>query len=228
VITSKVIPVFQKGFASTSRFLVKQNFTGPYLDKDSFYGISTPWPSGEGLFLYATHASWWDPIAAGFLAIDQMKLRVIAPMDEEQFKKHISLRFVGVFGVSEGDGAQVETYIKKEISEHKNTCVWVTPQGTFWPNELAQPAFKSGLSRWSAFSGAQRVPVVVHYHFASTNKPMLFYRVGKALPFQGHVITKAKDLLRQALDQETSALLAKIHKATCGKQFDTNGFIELG
>ena len=216
MIEPSLLPLFQKGFAKTAQVLLARLFSEVWIDKTGSYCIEKGWPSQSPLFLYSTHSSWWDPIAAAFLSVNYMKRRTIAPMDEKEFKNYKSLRFVGLFGVSQGDGEKVQTTIQNEIEQKPETVVWVTPQGQFAPNELEQPEFKSGLSRWAtAMPGSVCVPVSIHYHFGHLPRPFVFFRLGNP------VESVAKDSqrgafnkkLQQELNSNTKILLNNIWEA---------------
>ncbi len=230
MIEPHLLPLFQKGFAKTSEVLLGRLFSEVWIDRGGTYSVEKGWPSAKPLFLYSTHSSWWDPIAAAFLAVAQMKRRTLAPMDEREFKRYKSLRFAGVFGVSQGDGEKVQAILEKELQDDPSTAVWVTPQGQFSPNELPQPEFKGGLSRWALrFSGAACVPVSVHYHFGHLPRPFVFFRVGKesAYPQEKDGTEderrKFNETLRLRLESETKELLHNVWKGQTQMNF-VNGF----
>ena len=164
-------------------------------------------------------------MAAAFLAVDQMGFRTVAPMDSVEFGNHLSLRHVGLFGVAKGDGPEVQKFLHEEVGKHPETCVWVTPQGVFAPNELPQPNFRSGLSRWSNFEGATRIPVVIHYYQGVDRKAGLFFRMGEPVPTGNHSPAQDSELLRQALSLETEKLLQSVWRAHSGQRFDHSRFI---
>lgn len=154
---------------------------------------------------------------AAELAVGRMRRRTIAPMDEEQFRSYASLRYVGLFGVGVGDGPAAEKLVDEELRQNPASCVWVTPQGAFSPNERPQPHFKSGLSRWSARVGAVRVPVAIHYQLGMLPRPQVFVRVGHAVARQeGEDLLADSERLRAALDRETKLLLERVWDAHTG------------
>ena len=215
MIEPKLVPLFQKGFAKTSRVLLERLFSEVWIDKSGAFSQEKGWPQGGPLFLYSTHSSWWDPIAAAYLSVEFMKRRTIAPMDESEFKRYRSLRFVGLFGVSQGDGEKVHSLIEEQLQQHPKSCVWVTPQGKFSPNELDQPKFKNGLARWAQIPGSVCVPVAIHYWFGHLPRPFIFYRLGEAIESIGRSAQPEKysEQLRKALSKETKLLLENIWQA---------------
>jgi hypothetical protein len=225
MIEPKLIPLVQKGFGKTARLLLKKQFGALYWDSESAHLPNSVF-SGQ-VFFVATHQSWWDPLSAAEIAINQFGLRVLAPMEEEAFLSYPSLRYVGVFGVKSGDGPQVEAYLKSEFQQHPSTAVWVTPSGQFWPNELKNPPFKSGISRWSMREGSLRIPTVVHYAFGPEEKPNVFVRLGSAIPWTlGSSVEEDSDRLSQALSFETQALLKKVYDSGRGSRFRPDGFLK--
>jgi hypothetical protein len=226
MIEPQLISTFQKGFGKTCRLMLSRSFAGVFLDSDSHFGPGR-WPQGDGVFFYASHSTWWDPVIAGFLAVELMGLKVIAPMAEDEYKKRLSLKFVGVFGVREGDGPEVESLIQKLKTREPKLAVWVTPQGTFYPNELPQPKFKSGLSRWSRMRGSVRIPVSAHLQFTTRSKPDLFLAVGAPILGQDLDLESDSSVLRSALDEQNRRMMNKIYKAATGSRFDSTGFEKL-
>lgn len=138
-------------------------------------------------------------MVAAVIAVEIFGRRTLAPMAEREFKNYKSLRYVGVFGVSSGDGPACEEIFRAEISKEPETAIWVTPQGIFWPNEIDQPDFKSGLSRWSIREAALRIPVSIHYHFGALPKPGIFVRLGEGVfPKESHI----RDFQKKNRDSE--------------------------
>jgi hypothetical protein len=219
--------IFQRGFAKTSELILKWKFSGPWLDKASFWEKNSEGPTGENLFFFSTHSSWLDPMAAVFLAVQKMKLKVIAPIEAAQLEKYRSLHKVGLFPVKKGDGPEIEKQLSQFLLKHPQTAVWITPQGAFAPNELPQPEFKQGLSRWSNLAGVKRVPVAMHYHFGADTKPGLFFRLGT--PVEGGKLSLEEDreMLRGLLEAETRALLNTVWIANSGSKFDSSSFHRL-
>jgi hypothetical protein len=232
MIAPYLVPAFQKGFAWTSKLLLEKNFAGMWLDRESAYGGDKPWPRQKnghcgGVFFYSTHAAWHDPMVFAFLSVMKMQRRMLAPMHEVEFRRYKSLRLSGLFGVTGGDGPWVEGMLEKEFKKNPETCLWVTPQGRFAPNEVAQPSFKSGLSRWSNIAGRMRVPVVVHYQFGSRPKPLIFVRMGKEVPARPKLsIEDDSERLRRSLNSEVKALLKKLWSSAPSSN-DLNGFMRL-
>ena len=243
MIEPNLISIAQKGFAKTSSVLLSKTFGGPWWDLDSALMPDSALPQGRPIFFYSTHSSWWDPMVFALIAIEIFKSRTISPMDEREFRKYKSLRFAGVFGVSEGEGQLVESVIEREFEKFPQTRVWVTPQGAFAPNELKQPDFKTGLSRWSLPMRGIRIPVSIHYYFGPEAKPGLFVRVGKAesppeslvlalskaqTPQEKNLVFKAdSDGLKNKLDEQGEEFLKKIYIANKGKFVADGKFLKI-
>lgn len=223
MLTADLKPVFQDGFARTAEIALRSAFGGVYVDSGGAYTSETGWPNSARLFCFASHSSWWDPMLAIFLCVRVFKRRPIGPMDEEQFKNYRSLRYVGIFGVKPGDGPAVQAHVDAQFQNRPDTMLWVTPQGTFVPNELSGPPFKSGLSRWSSQEGSIRVPVVAHYHFSSHMRPDVFVRIGKQVTIDKDLEADSKALHR-ALDAEKKALLERVYQSSLGSRFDLSGW----
>ncbi len=218
-----LVPFFQKGFAKTSSLLLGRAFSELWFDRESSFSPESGWPdSTKTLFLFATHSSWWDPVAAAFLSVELMGRRTIAPMEENEFKKYRSLKYVGIFGVKPGDGPQVEKVIEEEFLAYPGTCVWITPQAKFCPNEREQPLFKTGLSRWSLSCDSLRLPVSIHYHFAHLPRPFIFYRMGKPVEKLSDNIKVDSENLRKSLDENTRALMGRIYEGHLQSNYTDN------
>jgi 1-acyl-sn-glycerol-3-phosphate acyltransferase len=225
VIEPQLLPLFQKGFAKTSRVLLERLFSDIWIDREGAYSQQKGWPDAKPLFLFSTHSSWWDPIAAAFLSVDFLKRRTIAPMSESEFKRYKSLRYAGLFGVSQGDGEKAQRVIEEELEKHPESCVWITPQGQFSPNEVEQPKFKNGLARWALSSSALCVPVAIHYYFGHLPRPFVFYRLGKAVSMETEKsaekpsVERFSEILRKALNEETQELLKNIWESQSRQDF---------
>ena len=220
MIPPRIVSSFQKGFALSSRILLKRNFAGVYWDQESHFLPTTGFPDGP-LLVFSTHSSWWDAVFAAEVCLNQMKKRSLGPMEESMFQKHRSLRWVGVFGVKDGDGPEVEKILANEFQAHPNTCLYVNPQGQYWPNELSQPVFKTGASRWSRALGLQRVPMVAHIQHMSESKPLAFLRLGKPVEVDSQDLSADSERLRDALNDESRALLGRVWESTRGHSFSS-------
>lgn len=219
---------FQKGLAMTSRILLKKDFGGVYLSRESEYGGEKDWPdSRKPLFLFANHTAWQDALIAPELCVNQMKRRSLAPMDQRQFEHYKSLRYVGIFGVKRGDGPSVQMLIENEFRRHPETCVWIHPEGCFNPSFTECLEFRSGLSRWSNYEEAQRIPVALHYAFGPDAKPVVFVRFGKNCVARGLALKEDSEFMRSALLRTKRELYQESLKAHSGVQADYSAFVKL-
>jgi hypothetical protein len=228
MMTPQLNPFFQKGFALTSRALLKKDFLGVYLSLDSSYGGIRAWPDARApLFLFANHSAWHDALVGSEMCVNQMRRRSLAPMDEIQFRRYKSLRYVGIFGVSRGDGPSAQMLIEDEFKRHPETCIWIHPEAQFNPYFTECSEFKSGLSRWSNHNGFQRVPVAIHYAFGPDPKPVVFLKLGKNCPPQNLGVKEDSEFLRSALLRTKRELYQEALKAHSGFRSDYSGFLKI-
>jgi hypothetical protein len=228
LIAPQLNSVFQKGFAKTARLLLKKDFGGLYLSKESAFGGERAWPSAQTpLFLFANHVAWQDALVGPEICVNQMRRRSLAPMDEAQFESHKSLRYVGIFGVKRGDGPAAQMLIEDEFRRHPETCIWIHPEGIFQPSYQDCNEFRSGLSRWSNKEGFQRVPVALVYLFGPESKPNIFVKLGANCPPQGLGIKEDSEFMRSALSRTKRELYQEALKANTGSSADYSSFVRL-
>ncbi len=214
--------LMQWGFGWACHWGLKRRFAGVWIDRESAFGLNHHWPA-EGCFFYSTHSSWCDPLVSGEILYRKMKVkRAFAPMQFSQLKHHWILRSVGVFGVEPGNGPEVQSWVRDQRSRDPNSTFWVHPQGQFAPNEIAQPEFRQGLARWS--KNALRIPVVIHYQWASEQKPIVFLRIGSPVDCDSDDVSQDSENLRTRLNQEVRSLLPKVYQAVSGHRFSPSDF----
>jgi 1-acyl-sn-glycerol-3-phosphate acyltransferase len=228
---TKISPLMRRGFALISRLILKRNFSDVLLDSESVFGGNNPWPlevySQKRLFFVVNHTSWWDPILAAELCINQQNLRAIGPMDEERLERQPFLKKVGIFGTKKGEAKEIDRFLQAEFNSHAETCMWVHVYGKFSPNERSVPSLKKGISHWSNNSHSIRVPIAIHYAFGPDKKPSVFIKTGDLIPTGALNPEDDVALMSDALDKEIKSLLEKIYDAHSGSKSNYGGFNSL-
>lgn len=185
-------PLFQWGFAWTSRVLSWAKFKDVCFDETSALNFGDSlWATEKPIFFYSTHESFWDPLIAAEIAVLRCKRQCVAPMAQEQLDRFPSLKRVGVFGVRAHAASEIDHYIDDHIRRVRHPAVWVTPQAAFVPNSLEQPPFRLGLSMWSLKRNCVRIPVVIR--FEGDEKPVVRLRLGNPEEVQGRSIVFERD-----------------------------------
>ena len=202
-----------EGFHRYCRRLLSQRFDGVALLAD----CAPAWVAlGETprALLYSSHASWWDVIVGGYLAL-ACKLELYAPMDIDQLSKYWILRSVGIFGVSE---TKPIGYLRalREIFEVSDTrSLLITPQAHFATNHLPSPPFRRGLTL-----AAERYPkvplfaVTMHYDLWNESRPVVLLGVtelDRTALAECSTSEERERFLRLELDTLTARVVATSH-----------------
>ena len=142
---------------------------------------------GENLVVYLNHPSWWDPLAAFFLAHRLYPdRRHFGPIDAAALARYRLLGRLGFFGIEpEGlAGARRFLAVSEAVLARPGAALWVTPQGGF-ADPLRRPVvLRPGLARLaSRLATAERpvlfVPLALEYPFWQERFPEALARFGE-------------------------------------------------
>ena len=114
----------------------------------------------DSLVVYANHASWWDPLAAVFMAQTIFSdFRMYAPIDAEALAKYKMFAKLGFFPVDQKSmrGAANFLRISQLIMSEPGASIWITPEGRFADVRDTSSPLMPGLSHL-AFRLATNAP----------------------------------------------------------------------
>jgi 1-acyl-sn-glycerol-3-phosphate acyltransferase len=159
------------------KWLYKRRFRGVYLRND----YQTP---SDSTIYYLNHHYWWDGLTPLLLSEFIFNQKARAIMDEKQLMKHPFFRKIGVFSINLEDSKKTIATLRYAIESLKrpNSCLFIYPQGEFFPLNKASNGFKKGLSWLSKkASGSEVVPIAQWIDYRKGDKPELWIHVGPAL-----------------------------------------------
>lgn len=93
-----------------------------------------PMGPADSIVLYANHASWWDPLAAIFIAQRLFSdWAMYAPIDAVALRRYPMFGRMGFFGVDQQSprGAANFLLMANRILSRPATSLWITPEGRF-------------------------------------------------------------------------------------------------
>ena len=143
-----------------------------------------PHPADGPLIGYLNHPSWWDGYATFFLHREIFRRRFIPylMMDERQLRAYRFFSWIGVFSVNLRDRAKTDQstqYIARLLSERRDRCFWIFPQGKLTPNERRPLTIYPGTARIAIQAGGAALwPVAVRYEFRYEQHAEMFIRAG--------------------------------------------------
>ncbi len=121
-----------RGFQRFNRLYLRKHFHTIVVNRESLSSIDLQ--ATDSLVLYANHASWWDPLAALYMA-DRLfpNYSMYAPIDAEAFEKYRVFGRMGFFPVEQGSLKGAKDFLRigrRILSEHASS-LWITPEGRF-------------------------------------------------------------------------------------------------
>ncbi len=119
--------------------LLRDFSDGSNLNVGSFVGSSTapqdlPIGPADNIVVYANHASWWDPLAAIFVAQRLFAgWAMYAPIDAEALRQYPMFGRMGFFGVEQHSSRGAAEFLRtaEGILKRPATSLWLTPEGRF-------------------------------------------------------------------------------------------------
>lgn len=160
------------------KWLFRRRFRGVY--------VKNEYPNpGHSSIYYLNHHYWWDGLTPLLLSEFVFRQKARAIMDEKQLLKYPFFQKIGVFSVNLDDPRKAIASLRYALESLKrpNSCLFIYPQGKFYP--LTEPAtgFKGGLN-WLAknASDSDVVPIAQWIDFRNGDKPELWIHIGKPIP----------------------------------------------
>jgi len=191
-------------FWYTKRLLNKR-FEGVALSLDSVAAFEAMCRTPQAI-VYSTHSSWWD-VMLGFYIAGATGLALFAPMDPDQLKKYRILERIGLFPASEERPRNFIKMLALIFAMKERSGLWITPQAEFTPNTRPNPQFKRGLDlAIRRHPDAALFAISIDYTFWNESNPVVTVAIRSV---DQHESANREQRLRQELDDQTSALLAR-------------------
>ncbi len=174
------------GFRWFVRRYLKQHFHSVAVNRVNLRHATID--QGDSLVVYANHASWWDPLAAIYLAEQVFADHAMfAPIDAIALQKYRMFARMGFFGVEQNSlrGAAEFLRIAEKVLSQRSASLWLTPEGRFADVRDQQAELMPGLSHLAAKMSRQNqqrvwfVSGAVEYTFWEERKPELLVWFGK-------------------------------------------------
>lgn len=163
--------------------------------------------SGSRSLYYLNHTSWWDGLIPLLLNQKLFKQKARAMMEDKQMIEHGLFKRVGAFSVNLENPRSAVRSLRYAVESLKrpNSSLFIYPEGKIHPFRTEKLDFRDGLG-WitSHLPGLDTVPVGIYIHTAMGDKPELFIRVGKPVPYRSD--SKREKLNRLFKDQLSQLL----------------------
>jgi len=168
-------------FATYSERLVRRNFHAVRVlgspDLSSLHG--------RPLVLFANHPSWWDPLI-GLVTWRRFfaDRTPYAPIDAVAIEKYAFFKKLGFFGVERGTARGARDFLRtaREVLQHPDTLLLLTPQGRFADVREAELKFEAGLGHLvRQYPGTAFLPLAIEYTFWEEKHPEVLIRLGEPL-----------------------------------------------
>lgn len=159
-------------------------------------------PAGP-LIICSNHSSWWDMLAAFWIATDLLGWEGYGPMDERQLRRYAILRRIGVFGVDRESlrgGREFLDYATGLLAG-TDRALWITAQGELVSTDVRPIRFYSGpaclAERLLRETGrCAYLSVALDYEFWDEKRPELLIRFGTVRELQAEPGLSRKAILR--------------------------------
>lgn len=165
--------------------------------------------SQDAMVLYANHASWWDPLAALYVAERVFpKFRLYAPIDAAAFEKYRMFGQMGFFPVEQHSLRGAASFLKtsRQLLREPGASLWITPQGRFADVRDNTAELQPGISHLAASLALEArrnteqarprvwfVPAALEYTFWEERLPELLIWMGVPICVSAEVATQEMD-----------------------------------
>ena len=188
------------------RFLFRRRFHRVWIQQNYI-------PATDSKTIYfLNHTSWWDGLIPLLLNRKVFKQKARAMMENRQMKQHSFFKKIGAFSVSLENPRSAIKSMRYAVSslDRPNSSLFIYPEGEIMPFSTAQIKFKKGLA-WIAEkrNDTDLVPVGIYFHFAKSDKPELFIKIGTAVDYKKIDDT---DKLNSLFEKRLSGLLGDLKK----------------
>ena len=126
---------FDRWFGRYVRWLLRRRFYAVRLVRGSREVLGALDRAAAPAIVLFNHASWWDPLAAKFVALATTPSRpTLAPMDRTQLERFGMFRKIGCFGIDPDDPAVLRPmldFVQDRFADDPRRAFWVTAQGRF-------------------------------------------------------------------------------------------------
>lgn len=191
-----------KGFRWTANKLFRHKFNALR------YLAPPDWAPPQGsLIIYANHPGWWDPIVATLMAERWFPdHRHYFPMDAEPLSKQIAFDKIGFLPVDRTKPAGSRSFLRtaKQILQHPNCVIWITPQGLLTDPRVRPIEILPGLALIANHPDIQMMPLALEHTFWNDSKPETLVHVDHPHPAGEHPLQLAEQKLTTLLDQLSS------------------------
>ena len=133
-------------------------------------------------------------------------------MKDRQMKQHTFFKKIGAFSVSLQNPRSAIKSMRYAVSslDRPNSSLFIYPEGEIMPFTTTQIKFKKGLA-WIAKKrhDTDVVPVGIYIHFAKSDKPELFIKIGEPVKYNESDDTEE---LNSLFEKRISELLRDLKK----------------
>jgi chlorobactene lauroyltransferase len=188
------------------RFLFRRRFHRVWFQQNYFPS------SGSKTIYFLNHTSWWDGLIPLLLNRKIFKQKARAMMEDRQMKQHSFFKKIGAFSVSLENPRSAIKSMRYAVNslDRPNSSLFIYPEGEIMPFTTDQIEFKKGLA-WIADKrhDTEVVPIGIYFHFAKSDKPELFIKIGEAIKYNDSDDTEE---LNSLFERRLSGLLGDLKK----------------
>lgn len=191
------------------RWLFRRRFENVWVDQNYH-----PGPDTKTIY-YLNHTSWWDGLIPLLLNRKLFRQNARAMMEDKQMREYGLFKRIGAFSVNLENPRSAVRSLRYAVESMKrpNSCLFIYPEGKIVPFSTEKPDFKKGLG-WivNQCPEVDVVPVGIYISTATSDKPELFLKIGKALEFAKSASTDELNyFFEEKLSMVLKALLEDAH-----------------
>ncbi|HNW60184.1 MAG TPA: lysophospholipid acyltransferase family protein [bacterium] len=155
-------------------------------------GDEPAWPAHTPLIILPNHSSWWDGFFVDLLNIRLWQRQLYVMMLEEQLRKRLFFRRLGVFSIDPATPGGVRSSLRytRELLQGKAAgqhVLCLFPQGELRPWHIRPLGYKPGLI-WllqHLESPVCLVQLGIRIEFLQQQRPEVFFEFSQPLPWSG-------------------------------------------
>lgn len=176
----RISPLFLRLFHRIARRQLARQFHAVRILRSSL-----PAAPLESRVVFANHPSWWDPLVL-LLVAEQFfpGQHCFAPIDPASLKRYSVLRRLGFFAVAPRTQAGALTFLRTATAllRHRETMIWLTPQGQFADCRTRPVTLQRGVGFLaSRISKTTFLPIALEYVFWTERLPEALVCFGKPI-----------------------------------------------